>query len=212
MLSDLECANLLQSQYNGDNIFDYQIRIGVVSIAVKYSPDCTIIAFEGSYNIPDWLSNLQVSMITTPLGRVEEGFYTDLPEVYADLKPVLKDKPIQCIGHSRGAAHANLFGLILIKDGFNNISRIKFGEPHSMDAETARDFAGSHGVSYWNYRDALQHDPVGSVPFYIPALAPYVPSENRTLIDVAPMPDDTWGPLARHHIYYYIQGLTKGVT
>lgn len=206
MLSDLDIANLLQAQYDGLSTFDYQNRIGAISVALKYYPDCTAVLFEGSHNIPDWFSNFEfIGIPVSGLGLIEQGFYDDMPTALETLKPYLQpDKPIHIGGHSRGAAHCNVYARMLIASGYlpSMIRRTKFGEPHSMSAKCAEGFAGSPTTSYRNYGDPLDQDFVCTVPFY-----PLVASEAPTLVDAPGPPDDPWLLLKRHHLFLYTKAL-----
>lgn len=206
-LSDLDCANLCQSQYNGEAIFDFANRIDDVSFAVKLYPDCTAIVFEGSHNAPDWFSNFDAVMVRPPgLGGVERGFYDGLPETLAALSPMLNGKLIYVTGHSRGAAHAHIFAAMLINAGYH-VEVVVFGSPRPGDAKLAEILAQAPNRSYWNYRDEFHHDIVGDVPENI--IWPYIEPALRIKIDVEPLPDDPWLLLARHHLSLYIHALQE---
>lgn len=207
MLSDLEVCDLLQAQYNGQSIFDFESRTGVVSVAVRRYPDCTAVLFEGSHNAVDWLSNAQ--FLGVPVdglpGLIEAGFYDDMPETRDVLHPWLQpDKPVISAGHSRGAAHANIYARMLLAFTWQPslVRRVKFGEPHSMDSVCARGFAESPAVSYRNYGSPLDQDLVCTVPFF-----PLVSSEYPTLVNVPAADDDPWLALRRHHLFLYRKAL-----
>lgn len=210
-----DCNHYLQLQYdNSMATFDYANRIGNVPIALKHFPDCDLVCFEGSRNLPDWYSNFKAWMIqVNGIGRVEKGFYDDTPATVADLKPRLQPgKPLVITGHSRGAGHTNVVTRELILDGYDPrmIYRVKFGEPRSGDAVYAEGFAGSPAVSLRNYGDPLDQDWVCDVPLHF-MLTPYVPTEAPTMIDVPPAPDDEWGFLARHHLFLYEEATPETV-
>lgn len=205
MITDLTCATLLQSQYDGAKVFDYQDRVDNVSFAVKLLDDCSVILFEGTYNLPDWLSNFQAEMIAVKgLGGVERGFYDGLPEVLALVKPKMqRNLPVYVTGHSRGAAHANIFAVMMLNEGFNQyLTRITFASPRCGDAEFNSRLLNISGYNYRNYHDEEHQDFVCDVPFHF-NLCPYGRPEPTKLIDVPPAPNDPWLIFARHHLALY---------
>lgn len=213
-LTDLHCANLLQAQYDGvAGTFDDVRHINGVDVAYKKYSDCTAVAFEGSHDVQDWLSNFQACMIRVGnIGGVELGFYTGIPEVLTALLPEIdKDKPVYVIGHSRGAAHAHIFARALIAAGFAPpiVKRVVFGSPNPGDNILAGGLTDSPVRSYRNYRNLLEQDYVCIVPEPVPVLAPYMHPGERILIDMPAMKNDPWLFLARHHLYLYTTWLSQ---
>jgi len=212
-LTDSQLADLVQAQYDYiPHIFD---SIGIVSgvdYALKSYPDCTVISFEGSHDIPDWESNFRFNMIrVSGIGGVEEGFYQGLLAVYQSRGYNLPmDKPVYCIGHSRGAAHAHIFAAILIQAGYKpeNVIRVVWGSPKPGDASLTASLARSPCRSYRNYHDALKQDFVCVVPEPLPDM-PFEHPGPYILIDEAPPEPDPWLLLARHHFYLYQKGTQK---
>jgi hypothetical protein len=98
---------------------------------------------------------------------------------------------------------------MLDRDGYSLMETITFGCPIAGDAELASYLLPYPNRSYWNYHDALHHDPVGNVAVHIPVIAPYVPPGQRILVDSPPSADDEWPRLlAWHHLTpQYRQGL-----
>lgn len=210
MLSDLQIAQILQDQYNATpNTFDFADRIDDVSFGIKRLPDCTVIAFEGTYCLPDWMSNFDTVMIHPPgIGGVSRGFYDGLPETLAALSPMLDRPPIYCIGHSRGSAHAQIFAAMLINAGYK-VEVVTFGAPRTGDAALAAILSKSLCRWYRNYHDEEHQDLICEVPIDIPELAPYVHPGTEIRIDIAPQPNDNWGVFARHHLFLYQQWLEE---
>lgn len=208
MLSDLDCANLCQAQYDGASIFDVSDSICGVDFAIKTYPDCMAIAFEGSHDIPDWISNFEALMIDVPdFAGVERGFYQGLPNVLVATLPLFpKEKPVYVTGHSRGAAHAHIFAALLIKQGYKVIVTV-FGSPRPGDARLATILAPFPNRSYRNYADFDHQDFVCDVPFDIEIAAPFVHPYKQKIINMPPAPGDPWGLLARHHLFLYIAAL-----
>lgn len=214
MLSDLDCANLCQAQYDGVSIFDASSSIAGVDYSIKDYPDCTAVVFEGSHDIPDWISNFDAIMLDIPdFAGVERGFYQGLPNVLIKVLPLLsKEKPVYVTGHSRGAAHAHIFAAMLVKQGYKVIVTV-FGSPRPGDAKLAAILAPFPNRSYRNYADFDNQDFVCDVPFDITILAPFVHPYKQKVINIAPAPADPWGILARHHLFLYttaLQGYTHG--
>lgn len=214
MLTDLQIAQLLQSQYNGESIFDYQDMIAGVTFAVKCYPDCNVVLFEGSHDVPDWEHDFEAAMIwPTELagGGVHEGFWLGLREAFVKIQPYLaKDKLTILCGHSLGAGRVNPAAGFLLYLGFTSVNRVKFAPPRSNDKNLARRLSNFPVTSYWNYHDEEHHDFVCDVPLFIPIIAPYDTSEPHIMLDVAPQVDDAWGMLAYHHLFLYIEGIQNG--
>lgn len=68
------------------------------------------------------------------------GFQIDLNSVYSDvlfevtrLKALYPSAAIKTTGHSLGAALAQLTAMSLLKDGFEGITMINFGQPRTGD-------------------------------------------------------------------------------
>lgn len=208
MLTDLDCADLCLAQYDGKPIFDHIFHTCGVDYAIRFYPDCAAVVFEGSHNLPDWVSNFQAAMIDVPnFAGVERGFYTGMPEVAVQAAPLLpKTAPVYVTGHSRGAAHALIFAAMLIKQGYNVIV-VVFGSPRPGDKRLAAILAQAPVRSYRNYHDFDEQDFVCDVPLDLRLVAPYVHPARQIVIDVPPVPDDPWMLLARHHLYLYRTGL-----
>lgn len=214
MPTDLQIALLLQSQYNGETIFDYQDTVSEVTFAVKCYPDCNVVLFEGSHNAPDWEHDFEALMIH-PIelkgAAVHSGFWEGLREAFVKILPYLaKDKLTILCGHSLGAGRVNLAAGLLLHYQFYNVRRVKFASPRSNDKYLAKLLVESPLTSYINYHDEEHHDFVCDVPRCIPIIADYDTREPKILIDVPPQADDTWGFLAWHHLFLYIEGIQNG--
>jgi hypothetical protein len=210
-IGDLEVLDYLERQYDGDDIaFDKVGFTSECSWAFKSLPDEDLFCFEGSHNIPDWLRDFQGAMVYIDgVGGIHLGGYTPLPAVLEIAKTLLKpEKPKKICGHSLGAGEAEIFAVMLDRDGFSLMEIITFGRPTFIDAEAGNYLAPYPNRSYWNYHDALHHDPVGNVAIHIPIIAPYVPLP-RILVDCPPPIGDEWGDfLGWHHLSpNYKQGL-----
>ena len=212
MLDDLQIAQLLAQQYDGTLVSDYAARIGEVSFAVKRYSDCTAVLFEGSFNIPDWWSNLQALMVTVPrIGRIDQGFNDDMAETIADIIPRLQPGlPTYIGGHSRGAAHTNVAAAYLIDQGWDrkSIIRTTIAPPRTGNADFAKFLQGSPGTAYRNYHNEVEQDFVVCVPIHF-KLEPYVAVDPWTVIYEAPALLDPWLLLRFHHLNLYQAGIAK---
>lgn len=209
-LTDLDCANLCEMQYGADfnEFFDWTATTFGVTWSIKKYPDFCAVVFEGSHNLPDWMSNFKAIMIQIPdLGGVEQGFYDGLPQTMEQINPLLpKDKLIYVTGHSRGAAHAQIFAAMLIKKGYK-VEVVTFGCPRPGDENLAKVLSTMPNRSYRNFHDFDEQDFVCDVPLGIIVLAPFIHPSSQITIDVAPANGDPWLLLARHHLQLYIEGL-----
>ena len=206
MLTDYQIGQYLQAQYDGTLICDYQNRIGVVSVAVKRFLDFTLILNEGTFCLPDWASNFQASMRDVPrIGRVEQGFYENVPETVQALKSFLQpDKPLQIGGHSRGASHTNVMAAVFIDDGWDRamIRRTAIAPARCFDAAGVEFLKGCHGTAYRNCRDVFDQDFITDVPLHFLG-EPYEITDPWTTIDSPAKPDDPWLLFRRHHLSLY---------
>jgi hypothetical protein len=79
---------------------------------VAATADTTLVAFRGSANIPNWISNIQVLYTTRPYGRVHRGFYFALAETHGRVRDAvagLGKSRVLVTGHSLGGAMAALY-------------------------------------------------------------------------------------------------------
>jgi hypothetical protein len=211
-LSDLQIVDLLQSQYSGaEGVFDVVQVTDECSWAFKSLPDEDIICFQGSANIPDWIRDFEGEMVfLRNIGGVHLGMYSPLPKVLEIVKTLIQpEKPKKICGHSLGGGETNIFTVMLDEAGYSVMETITFGCPTALDAEACGYLAPYPNRSYWNYRDALHHDPVGNVAVHIPGIAPYMPRQ-KILVNSPPPSGDSWGDvLGWHHLQRYREGLVQ---
>lgn len=213
MLNDLQIAQLLQSQYDGENVFDKIYTINGDSFAIKKESDCLHILFEGSHCFLNWWDNFQAIMIYPAElngAGVEEGFWRNLPAFFEAVEPELSsDILISCEGHSRGAALADAFAALLVEKGYHNIQCVTFGRPNPGDEALAQILAPYRNHSYWNYASWFGHDPVGDGPPHL--IFPFTQTSQRLVVTVIPPQGDQWGDfMGYHHLSNYVEGLANG--
>lgn len=209
VVSDLECAQLCWALYNNpafawDDVLEPEadggICLGIVAIAgVRYVVD------RGSVTPQDWWRDFESEFWHTmtgfeALGPVALGFSKAMPELFrTKLRPII-EAPWVAVGHSLGAARAQLgagMGAVLECPPLRCVA---FGPPRvGMGTFTA----AVAGVPFALYRN--RSDPVAMVP----TDPPFSRAAPLIALDAAPAPDDSWGPLADHHIELYVEGLTR---
>lgn len=212
MLTDYELANLCQSQYDGvQGVFDHDFTNEQGDrYCIKYYDDCSVVAHEGSHDFLNWFNNARFVMEENPvLGGVDIGFDIGVGPQTAQATPLLpKDKVVYVIGHSRAGPRAYLMAARLIKLGYQVII-VTFASPRPGDSKLAAIINTAKEVrSYRNYHDFDQQDFVCDVP--LPHPFGYVHPVQPIIIDAPPSPGDSWGILARHHLFLYTQAL-KGI-
>lgn len=214
MLSDLQIALLLQSQYDGEAIFDYQNTIEGVTFAIKLYDDCTVVLFEGSHDAPDWEHDFEAIMVYPDElngAGVHAGFWEGLPAAFDVILPYLsKDKLTVLAGHSLGAGRVNLAAGLLLGKEYDRLELVKFASPRSNDKRLSDSIALFPLRSYWNYHNEDHHDFICDVPIAIPEILEYDTTEPKKLIDSPPGAEDNWGVFAWHHLFLYIEGIKHG--
>jgi len=131
----------------------------------------TIVAFRGSDDVRDWLTNLRAWTGNSPYGRVHRGYYDVLRSFVDELHGVLTDdtarRPVVLTGHSMGGALAVLGGAFvsdLIADGIETGGIYTFGQPYVGNRKFSHEFArrfpapffrfvnGADAIAAWTYR------------------------------------------------------------
>ena len=128
-----------------------------------------------------------------PIGEVHGGFFEDVPRVVDTILARNPKGNICIMGHSLGAAHAQLVSECLACWGME-VPVFLFGEPPSTrkDPRSARSWCN------------------GSDPITAPPLWPYTRRKGLLMLNEPPADDDDWGEFAGwHHIEKYQAGLAK---
>lgn len=208
MISGLQAAQLCQSLYDGDTVFDHIYNVDEVYAGLKYYPDCTAVIFRGSTTFLDWIRDFQGAMVQTDVGGVEMGFYLGLRGMLRVLQPgLIKNKPVIVVGHSLGGGRAHIFAALLVKAGFT-VQVITFGAPRPGDA-TLKDILAPYSVN--SYKNG--NDFVTDVPIPIHPLLPYEHPRALIAVNAAQLEGDglpDWGVLRFHHCQLYVKALQNG--
>lgn len=212
MLSDLEAALQIQSQYDDHISIEH---VSGIDYSIIESDDAIDLIFEGSKNLPDYERDFSALMVyISGLGWVHGGFWDGLIAAVNVIKPKLDGhRLIRIKGHSLGAGEAALVTCILGIGGYKNLDCVTWGCPLFGDAQAVTYLNQFPNRTYWNYLSPFQHDLVGSVPLILPN-EPYVVPPNRTKYWSAPTPSNPWGQghyLAPHNMRdCYLPGM-KGM-
>lgn len=134
-----------------------------------------VVAFRGSSNIPNWISDLDFIKTTYPNPacgcEVHRGFlgewlsmsYDVLNDVNALLSTHGSNTPVFVTGHSLGAAVSILAAMDIITHATANVMVYNFGEPRVGDSTFAAWAAGRLSAGK-QYRVTHERDPVPHVP------------------------------------------------
>ena len=162
--------------------------------------------FRGSVSVLDWVHNLEAWLIDVPgMGRVHQGFYVSVPEIWPKIINAIGVEPWVVAGHSRGAGEATVCTAMAVLSGRAPLSRIVFGEPLSGDRSFCGIVAKVPGLSFVNGTKNGQYvDAVTELPVYVPEVFPYVRATPVTLISNDPGYTDDWpGNFRFHHMQLY---------
>lgn len=185
MLSDLQLAEYLQSQYNGELS---NVPNAKVDFAILPDEDAIYLLFEGSHDIKDAMADLEAIMTVCAFGRVHNGAWQGLSESLPKTLP--KDKFIVCSGHSLGAMRAQLAFRELYRLGYQDIKCISFECPRFGDRE-AINYGIGENRTYQNYNNLFEHDAFTMIPLHVP-LEPYAEVPNCKRFWSAPTKDNEW--------------------
>lgn len=136
----------------------------------------TVVAFRGSDDLWDWITNLRAWTGPTPYGRVHRGYYAVVESLIDELREVLLDdprqRPVVLTGHSMGGALAVVTAAMMTGDPIVPGGIYTFGQPQVGDREFSRNFAagyparllrfvnGADAIAAWTYgREAMLGTP-----------------------------------------------------
>lgn len=134
--------------------------------------DHLILAFRGSKNIRDWLTDAQFwqspfQQPGVPAGiKVHDGFRDSINDIWHELArrlEQLSSKPCVITGHSLGGAQARLAALLLLNAGVQIQALYTFGEPRGGNAAYAAWSDSLIGDRSWRF--VHESDIVPRVPF-----------------------------------------------
>jgi len=140
---DAENARLLcqasAAAYSSNTIADVATDTALSIIHCPLSFD-TIVAFRGTADLRNWLTDLDCELVPVLNFRVHRGFYEAMQAVEADLDASLggaQKTRLWVTGHSLGGALAKLWALWAAARGHDVAGVYTFGQPRVGDASFA---------------------------------------------------------------------------
>jgi triacylglycerol lipase len=120
-------------------------------VTVTRYDDCTVLAFRGTRDLANWLTDAEFFRASIPAGQVHRGFLAAansvLPLIKAALPPPQASSPkpqavpLILTGHSLGGALAVLCGYFLAEENYPIHSVYTFGQPRVGNAAFARHYS-----------------------------------------------------------------------
>jgi len=114
------------------------------------------LAFRGTHELADWLTDADCRLVAAPFGMVHAGFW----RAYQSIAPLLPAAEV-ITGHSLGGALALLCGLDRLHRG-EDVRVVTFGQPRALGLCTAQ--AMRHRFGDWVTRCVHNNDVVPRVP------------------------------------------------
>jgi len=153
----------------GLNLHKYLDREGTQAFFAG-NDDVLILAFRGTNNLIDWITDFNLSLVAGPGGRVHEGFLDALFHVWKDIWQFIRaergSRPLWITGHSLGGALATLAVAKLRLEKQEPVNGCyTFGQPRVGDQEFARNFDTDFFDRMFRYVN--HNDIVPRVPFRI---------------------------------------------
>jgi hypothetical protein len=158
-------------------------------VTVTRHDDCTVIAFRGTKDLANWITDAEFLREHIPTGGVHRGFLAAVDSVLPLIKDCLSGagtacpqlhtvgtarplpvdkknlKPLVLTGHSLGGALAIVCGYFLAEQDYPLHSIYTYGQPRVGDAAFAADFAVLCG--WKTYRVVNQNDVVPRLPGWL---------------------------------------------
>lgn len=137
---------------------------------IAYNESAVVLAFRGTTNIRDWMTNSDISLISfgQSAGKVHSGFLHALYLVWDDILQVINSvqnnaQPFWITGHSLGGALATLAAARFAFELDKPIRGVyTFGQPRTVDREFGRVFDTELKSRF--FRFVNNHDIVTRVP------------------------------------------------
>ena len=129
-----------------------------------------VVAFRGTENILDWITNAKVKQKPGgPLGKIHGGFLAAFQSVWGQIHETIeefdadsKPRSVWVTGHSLGGALATITAAQMIEDDDPIHGMYTYGQPRVGDRKFAREFDGEFEPRA--FRHVNSHDIVTRVP------------------------------------------------
>lgn len=129
--------------------------------------DYLLFSFRGTFELVDWKTNLNASLIPFPegVGKIHEGFYRAFKSIQSVVDrtvPLNDEKPVICCGHSLGGALATLAATYIRKKYQRKVMLYTYGSPLVGDSKFVHHFTNVEPVSA--FRIVHNRDLVTMIP------------------------------------------------
>lgn len=171
------------ARYAGEVYKDAQIQseLSHVTLTELVEPRCLVIAYRGTANLRDWITDANVKRISIGAGGVHRGFQEAFQSTVMEVAKMLQTGcgilPIFVTGHSLGGAQAVLCARSLQLTG-HDVRCYTFGQPRVGDSAFARDC--DRVLSGRHFRIINGEDVVARIPAW---LAGFRHSGERCLLN-----------------------------
>ena len=124
---------------------------------IGHSGSTIVMAFRGTSNIRDWMTDAKIELVDIPHGKVHRGFNTALDSVWPEVIDTLKHTQVYAqslwiTGHSLGGALAALAAARLSLDEHKPINGIyTFGQPRVGDRQFTREIDNELKPRYFRF-------------------------------------------------------------
>lgn len=160
---------------NSQDIENQENRKNDTQGFVAANDKALLIAFRGTENIKDWMTNIKIEFDEVVMGRVHHGFYSAAKHAWEqDIQPALRNfrtnqQPIWITGHSLGGALALMTAAMLQfeqSSGLNPHAVYTFGQPRIGNrafAGKCNQAFGTRAYRFVNNNDIVPHVPWGAL-------------------------------------------------
>ena len=132
------CALYSQQVYHGALI---QSELSHVDVCLTTQGEL-VVAYRGTANLMDWITDAKFRKVATPYGFVHNGFWdafrSTLDQVMSEIGKGPANLPIYITGHSLGGAQAVLLATHIARSVPAIVHLYTFGQPRVGDAAFAR--------------------------------------------------------------------------
>ncbi|UCD28251.1 MAG: lipase family protein [Planctomycetota bacterium] len=133
-----------------------------------------IIAFKGTTNIPNWITDIRIEFRDGPLGKVHHGFLDAYELVREETTGAIefvnsdnKPRTLWITGHSLGGALATVAVAGMIQEGKSVQGMYTYGQPRVGDKQFAKQFNKAfkaRAFRHVNNEDFVTRVPIWSLP------------------------------------------------